>query len=77
MCGKFTALASWSEVVAFSEPLTETGGEGEGSNNEIITYRVGGLLPVIVWMPKSVRSRSPWRMSPASNSFALVRMASR
>src|SRR5713226_292393 len=54
MCGKFTALASWSEVVAFSQPLTEGGGgEGpggdEGSNDEIVTYRVGGLLPVIVW----------------------------
>jgi putative SOS response-associated peptidase YedK len=54
MCGKFTALASWSEVVAFSQPLTESGGgEGpsgdEGSNDEIVTYRVGGLLPVIVW----------------------------
>jgi hypothetical protein len=52
MCGKFTAPASWSEVVAFSQPLTESGGgEGpggdEGSNDEIVTYRVGGLLPVI------------------------------
>jgi putative SOS response-associated peptidase YedK len=54
MCGKFTALASWSEVVAFSQPLTESGGGerpsgDEGSNDEIVTYRVGGLLPVIVW----------------------------
>src|SRR5258707_15659978 len=54
MCGKFTALASWSEVVAFSQPLTESGGgdgpSGEdGRNDEIVTYRVGGLLPVIVW----------------------------
>ena len=52
MCGKFTGLASWSEVVAFSQPLTEQGGDdglGEGSNDEIITYRVGGPLPVIVW----------------------------
>ena len=53
MCGKFTALASWSEVVAFSQPLAESGGgEGpsgdDGSNDEIVTYRVGGLLPVIV-----------------------------
>jgi len=38
----------------FSQPLTERGG-GEGprdddsSNDEIVTYRVGGLLPVIVW----------------------------
>src|SRR4030088_938135 len=54
MCGKFTALASWSEVVAFSQPLAESGGGegpggGEDSNDEIVTYRVGGLLPVIVW----------------------------
>ena len=52
MCGKFTALASWGEVVAFSQPLTEHGrsdGPGEGSNDEIVTYRVNGLLPVIVW----------------------------
>ena len=53
MCGKFTALASWREVVAFSEPLTKNDGgdapEGDGSNDEIVTYRVGGLLPVIVW----------------------------
>ena len=54
MCGKFTALSSWGEVVAFSQPLAESGGgEGpggdDGSNDEIVTYRVGGLLPVIVW----------------------------
>lgn len=52
MCGKFTALASWSEVVAFSQPLTESvAGESgdEGGNDEIVTYRVGGPLPVIVW----------------------------
>jgi putative SOS response-associated peptidase YedK len=52
MCGKFSALASWREVVAFSQPLTEGGGDGEpgdGSNDEIVTFRVGGLLPVIVW----------------------------
>jgi putative SOS response-associated peptidase YedK len=66
MCGKFTALASWSEVVAFSEPLTESGGgEGpggdEGSNDEIVTYRVGALLPVIVW-DAATRARRVVRM---------------
>ena len=58
MCGKFTALASWSELVAFSQPLVmsssddgQGGGEaaGEGSNDAIVTYRVGGPLPVIIW----------------------------
>jgi len=66
MCGKFTALASWSDVVTFSQPLTESdGGEGsgaeEGSNDEIVTYRVGGLLPVIVWNPET-RARRMARM---------------
>ncbi len=56
MCGKFTAQASWREVVAFSQPLAaESGGGGEGGDDaggggdEIVTYRVGGALPVIVW----------------------------
>lgn len=52
MCGKFTALASWSEVVEFSQPLTGQGGGGgdlgEGSSDEVVTFRVGALLPVIV-----------------------------
>ena len=51
MCGKFTAMSSWREVVEFSQPLTESGGgkgqgDGEGSNDEIVTYRVGGPLRV-------------------------------
>ncbi|CAN5768362.1 hypothetical protein BH11PSE3_BH11PSE3_10520 [soil metagenome] len=60
MCGKFTALASWSEVVAFSQPLAEQGGDaapGEGSNDEIVTFRVGTLLPVIVWDAPAGRRR--------------------
>jgi putative SOS response-associated peptidase YedK len=35
MCGKFTAMVSWAQIVE------ETG--------EIATYRVNGLLSVIVW----------------------------
>ena len=66
MCGKFTALASWSEVVAFSQPLIASGGEdgprrgdgGDGgSNDEIVTFRVGGLLPVIVWDAEAGKRR--------------------
>ncbi len=53
MCGKFTAQASWREVVAFSHPLTDSaGGEGGGSESgeeAIVTYRVGAAVPVIVW----------------------------
>lgn len=40
-------------MVDFSQPLTESGGGGgggdEGSNDGVVTYRVGGLLPVIIW----------------------------
>lgn len=56
MCGKFTAQASWREVVAFSQPLAAGPGDGdEGGGDEcdggggIVVYRVGGVLPVIVW----------------------------
>jgi putative SOS response-associated peptidase YedK len=62
MCGKFTALASWREVVDFSQPLTEQrgGGEGdpgEGSNDEIVTYHVGAPLPVIIWDAEAKKHR--------------------
>lgn len=48
MCGKFTAMASWREVVAFSQSMT-TSAPGEGNNDEIVTYGVARPLPVIVW----------------------------
>lgn len=41
MCGKFTAMFSWSEVVAFTQPLDGGAGDHE------VTYRVVGALPVI------------------------------
>ena len=54
MCGKFTAQASWADVVAFTQPLTGSGGGdrpggGEGSNDGIVTFRVGAPVPMIVW----------------------------
>jgi hypothetical protein len=42
MCGKFTAMFSYAEVVAFSQPL------GGGDDDKEVTYRVVGKLPVIV-----------------------------
>ena len=72
MCGKFTAMACWREVVAFSQPylagkdqLDREGGGGDGgredggdgSNDEIVTYRVGGPLPVIVWDAEAGKRR--------------------
>ena len=47
MCGKFTAMASWSDVVDFSQPLTQ--GPVSGSNDEPITLKVMNQLNVIVW----------------------------
>lgn len=62
MCGKFTAQASWREVVDFSQPLTVDSGGGdsggdEGAAGETITYRVGGQLPVIIWHAEEKRRR--------------------
>lgn len=34
MCGKFTAQASWREVVAFSQPLTAAGGREAGVDGD-------------------------------------------
>jgi putative SOS response-associated peptidase YedK len=50
MCGKFTSLANWAEIVSFSESL----GSGEG---ESITLRVMSSLPVIVLDPATMARR--------------------
>jgi len=42
MCGKFTAMFSYAEVVTFNQPL------GSGEDDREVTYRVVGELPVIV-----------------------------
>src|SRR5471032_1847639 len=43
MCGKFTAMASWDQVAAFSQPLTAKDSDAS------ITFRVMSNIPVIVW----------------------------
>lgn len=48
MCGKFTAMASWREVVAFSQPLTADR-DYKGEQDRAVTFRVMSNLPVIVW----------------------------
>jgi len=55
MCGKFTAMSSWSEVVSFSQPLTRDDVK-ESDNDRIITFRVMSNLPVIIW-DKTARER--------------------
>jgi putative oxidoreductase len=52
MCGKFTALASWSEVVAFSQPLTEgSGGQSGDGGGDATAYidAVGLPLAPLGW----------------------------
>jgi len=58
MCGKFTAMASWAEVRAFSQPLTV---ESSGHNDSEVTYRPYAMLPVIVW-DSDLRTRKILRM---------------
>ncbi|WP_425067066.1 SOS response-associated peptidase family protein [Reyranella sp.] len=66
MCGKFTAQASWREVVSFSQPLTQSAGgeagegdgfEVDGDDDPLVTYRVGAAVPVIVWDAEAGRRR--------------------
>ncbi|HEY1711085.1 MAG TPA: SOS response-associated peptidase family protein [Rhizomicrobium sp.] len=51
MCGKFTAMYSWREVHAFSQPLTAPAEDGPTpeANDTVVTYRPVDLLPVIIW----------------------------
>ncbi len=56
MCGKFTAMASWAEVVAFTQPLTRDQVK-ESDNDRIVTFRVMSNLPVIIWDPAEGKRR--------------------
>ena len=47
MCGKFTAMASWSDVVDFSDAFTSSNSDGD--NDRSVTFRVMGDLAVIVF----------------------------
>jgi putative SOS response-associated peptidase YedK len=51
MCGKFTAMASWSETGAFSSfDAAET--SYRGAEDFEVTFRVMGLVPLLVWDPE-------------------------
>lgn len=43
MCGKFTAMYSWRQVHAFSQPLTVP------ADDAVVTYRPMTMLPVIIY----------------------------
>jgi putative SOS response-associated peptidase YedK len=55
MCGKFTAMASWSETGAF----TPGGGDDgyRGAEDFEVTFRVMGLVPLLVWDPEQQERR--------------------
>jgi len=48
MCGKFTAMASWGEVVSFSQPLTRDDMKASDNDREV-TLRVMSNVPIIIW----------------------------
>ena len=47
MCGKFTAMATWAEVVAF--PQSPAGDENNSGSDREVTYRVVSELPIILF----------------------------
>ena len=49
MCGKFTAMATWAQVVAFSQPLVLPAPAEDGEEDRLVTYRVMSSLPLIFW----------------------------
>jgi putative SOS response-associated peptidase YedK len=56
MCGKFTAMASWAEVVAFTQPLTRDDVMPSDNDREV-TFRVMANLPVIIWDKEAGKRR--------------------
>ncbi|HTR86913.1 MAG TPA: SOS response-associated peptidase family protein, partial [Reyranella sp.] len=59
MCGKFTSMVSWGQIVEYSELFTKGSGDGGGDGgsggeaDSEITHRVNGPLRVIVWDPEA------------------------
>jgi putative SOS response-associated peptidase YedK len=58
MCGKFTAMASWAEVVAFSQPLTSERFEKKSAEDREVAYRVMSNVPIIVFDKADGRRRA-------------------
>src|SRR5207302_1130770 len=62
VCGKFTAMFSWQQVVAFSQPLTAESFENKktdiGDNDREVTLRVMGNVSVIVFDKETAKRRA-------------------
>jgi len=63
MCGKFTAMVSWADIVAFAEATPEH--FSDLANDRPVAFRVMGNLPVIVWD----RARQKRRVVPMRWGF--------
>lgn len=57
MCGKFTAMYSYAEVHAFSQPLNRDAAEREAEEDQDVTFRVMSILPVHVWDKETQQRR--------------------
>lgn len=55
MCGKFTSMASWSDVVDFADAFTDTA--PAGANDQPIGFKVMSELRVIVWDGEAKKRR--------------------
>jgi putative SOS response-associated peptidase YedK len=55
MCGKFTAMASWSELVDFSDAFSDT--VPAGGNDQPVGFKVMGELRVIMWDAEAQKRR--------------------
>jgi putative SOS response-associated peptidase YedK len=55
MCGKFTAMASWADVVDFSQAFSATSGDGE--NDRSVAFKVMSELAVITWDREAAKRR--------------------
>jgi putative SOS response-associated peptidase YedK len=47
MCGKFTAMASWADVVDFSDAFSASSGAGD--NDQPVGFKVMSQFGVIIW----------------------------
>jgi putative SOS response-associated peptidase YedK len=68
MCGKFTAMASWAEVVRAARLIPST--PVPDANDHIVTYRPYSQLPVIIWNSETKRReviRMRWGLPDAKN----------
>ena len=57
MCGKFTAMFSYAEVHAFSQPLNCDSAEREAEKDWEVTFRVMSNVPVHIWDRQSQQRR--------------------